>query len=99
VGVLEGEHRISIATREGKLYWIYNNDLCLNPIEITSKPCAIARCDVNLYVGCMDKNVYTYVWNKGYQKSYSLGMPGYITNLEAMELGKVKELSVIDPFR
>ncbi len=59
-GILEGEHRIVILTRDSRAYVVKSGELGKAVIELEAKACGIARIDRTVYIGCMDRNIHAF---------------------------------------
>ena len=82
-GTLKGEHRISVACRDGIVYAIKDRELTATRIEPPAMPMAIARTEALLYVASLDSFVTAFT-PKGGKKAFSLAMPAPVTAMTRM---------------
>jgi Bardet-Biedl syndrome 1 protein len=81
-GTLQGEHRISVACRDGVVYAIKDRELTATRIEPPAAALALARTDALLYVASIDSKVTAYQ-PKG-KKAFTLPMPAPVTAMVRM---------------
>jgi len=87
-GTLKGEHRISIACRDGVVYAVKDRELTATRIEPPALPVAIARTEALLYVASLDGAV-TAFHPKG-KKAFTLPMPAAVTAMARMLVRREK---------
>ena len=81
-GTLQGEHRISVACRDGVVYAIKDRELTATRIEPPAAALAMARTEAMLYVASIDSKVTAY-HPKG-KKAFTLPMPAPVTAMVRM---------------
>ena len=81
-GTLKGEHRISVACRDGVVYAVKDRELTATRIEAPALPVAMARTEALLYVASLD-GVVTAFSPKG-KKAFTLPMPAAVTAMARM---------------
>jgi Bardet-Biedl syndrome 1 protein len=83
-GVLNVDHRVHVACRDGVIYTVRNRQL-LPPASIESGalPVGIVRTDMHLWVGTVDAQLFCYNHTTG-KKVWSTPLPSPITSMERM---------------
>ena len=94
-GLYKVDYRIVVACRDGNIYTIKGGakpaTVLGTVIELESQPCAVVRVEKSIIVACMDKVVHSF-HIKG-KKQYSTYLPGKVTNLEAVQVQRVRIFS------
>lgn len=92
-GLYDVEYRIVVACRNGNLYQIKKGKLVATVIELESQPCGLVTIEKNILVGCMDNCIHSFHF-KG-KKNYSLYLPDTITNMELLQLKRIKNVTCL----
>ncbi|GAB5362419.1 hypothetical protein AAMO2058_000795300 [Amorphochlora amoebiformis] len=87
-GVYEGESRVVVACRDGKLYTIRKGILIDRTIALETPLVDMCIGDKEIVVATMDNAIYSFAF-KG-TKNYSIYLPSKVTNIAMMTLTKLR---------
>jgi len=83
VGLLNVDYRITVASRDGKIYNIKDREVLGLPIELESEVVGMIRASKNIILGCRNCTVHCY-HVKG-RKHWSVYLPAHILAMEHLE--------------
>lgn len=79
-GLIDIEHRIVVAARDGCVYVIKDGQLLARPVQLESQAVGVACVGANIVVACMNDALHCYTVTG--QKVYSVYLPAAITTLQ-----------------
>lgn len=79
-GLLDGEHRIAIAARDGCVYVVRDGSLQRRPIPLESQAVGLCVVGSQIVVACMNDTLHCYTVTG--QKVYSVYFPASVSTMQ-----------------
>lgn len=92
-GTYDVEYRIVVACRDGNVYQIKKGKLLGTVIEMESQISGLVLLEKSILVGGMDNTIHSFHF-KG-NKNFSLYLPEPITNMELLQLSRIKNVKCL----